>query len=127
MANNLVFLPRTEGDLDELAADRSKAKQLKTVQKALGLLQKNVRHPGLQTHKFHSLKGPQGQEVFEAYAEHRTPAAYRIFLVLWRQSQRNHRDCYNATPINQPLATGRRFIYDTSVHGRSRTSFIFIG
>jgi len=63
MANNLVFLPRAESDLDELAADRGKAKQLKAVQKALGLLQSNLRHPSLRTHKFHSLKGPQGQDV----------------------------------------------------------------
>ncbi len=79
MANNLVFLPRAEQDLDELIRDRGKAKQLKAVRKAPGLLQTNVRHPGLQTHKFQSLKGPQGQDVFEAYAEHRTPAAFRIF------------------------------------------------
>jgi hypothetical protein len=79
MPNNLVFLPRAERKIDELIRDRSRAKQLKAVRKALGLLQTNVRHPGLQTHKFHSLKGPQGQDVFEAYAENRTPAAFRIF------------------------------------------------
>jgi hypothetical protein len=26
-----------------------------------------------------SLKGPNGEKVFEAYAEQRTPAAYRVF------------------------------------------------
>jgi hypothetical protein len=82
MPNQLVFLPRAEQDLDELKADRGKAKQLKAVRKALGLLQRNPRHPGLHTHKFHSRKGPQGQEVFEAYAENRPLAAFRISGVM---------------------------------------------
>lgn len=37
------------------------------------------RHPGLNTHKYHSLTRPFGEEFFEAYAENNTPAAYRIF------------------------------------------------
>jgi hypothetical protein len=77
--SRLVFLPRGEQDLEELIADRGKAKQLKAVRKALALMQTNLRHPGLQTHKYHSLKGPKGQQVFEAYAEQGTPAAYRTF------------------------------------------------
>ena len=39
----------------------------------------NLRHPGLNTHKFNSLKGPKGEEVFEAYVENQTPGAYRVF------------------------------------------------
>jgi hypothetical protein len=66
-------------DLDELAQDRGKRKRLKSVQKALGLRETNPRHPSLQTHKYQSIKGPGGEEVFEAYAENKTPAAYRIF------------------------------------------------
>jgi len=33
----------------------------------------------LHTHKYDSISGPDGEEVFEAYAENKTPAAYRIF------------------------------------------------
>lgn len=62
-----------------MEADAALAKRLKAVRKALGLLETNPRHPSLQTHKFTSLKGPGGEEVFEAYAENRTPAAWRIF------------------------------------------------
>jgi hypothetical protein len=39
----------------------------------------NPRHQGLNTHKYSSLKGPNGEEVFEAYAENNTASAYRIF------------------------------------------------
>jgi hypothetical protein len=77
--NRIKFTARAKMDLEELAKDRGKRKRLKSVQKALGLLESNLRHPSLQTHKYESIKGPSGEEVFEAYAENRTPAAYRIF------------------------------------------------
>ena len=64
---------------DFLSADKGLQKRSMAVQKALQFLKYNPRHPSLQTHKFTSLKGPRGEEVFEAYAEQNTPAAYRIF------------------------------------------------
>jgi plasmid stabilization system protein ParE len=76
---SLRFTTRAQRDFEELVRDPGLRKRLKSVRKALGLLQVNQRHPSLQTHKYQSFKGPAGQEVFEAYAEHRTPAAYRIF------------------------------------------------
>ena len=48
---------------------------------ALGHLQRNPRHPGLNTHKYTFISVPNGEEVFETYAENRTPAAYRIFWI----------------------------------------------
>lgn len=70
---------RAKRDLQEIARDAGLRKRLKSVQKALGLLEINQRHPSLHTHKYESLKGPSGEDVFEAYAENQTPAAYRIF------------------------------------------------
>jgi len=75
----LLFTNQADDDLDSLEADVSLVKRLKAVRKALGLLETNPRHPGLNTHKFSSLKGPGGEEIFEAYAENKTPAAWRIF------------------------------------------------
>jgi hypothetical protein len=54
-------------------------KKHKKVLKTLGLMQVNLRHPGLNTHKYDSLEGPNGAEVFEAYVENQTPGAYRVF------------------------------------------------
>lgn len=53
----------------------------KQVHKALQLLRANPRHPGLQTHEYYSLRNPfdDKDKVFEAYAQNRTPGAYRIF------------------------------------------------
>jgi|ERR1035441_3190021 hypothetical protein len=53
----------------------------KQVHKTLSLLQSNPKHPGLQTHEYTSIENPydKEQKVFEAYAQNKTPGAYRIF------------------------------------------------
>ena len=56
------------------------AGDLAQVNKALGFLQLNPRHPSLNTHKFSSLC-TKAYDVFEAYAQNNTPGALRIF---WR-------------------------------------------
>lgn len=62
-----------------LKRDASQKKRYKAVKKTIGLLAENPRHKSLQTHQFFSLKGPHGEKVFEAYAEQKTSAAYRVF------------------------------------------------
>lgn len=79
MTFQLLFTPSASADLDIIEQDGGLIKRLKAVRKALGYPETNPRHPGLNTHKYSSLKGPNGEEVFEAYAENQTPAAYRIF------------------------------------------------
>ncbi len=79
MPFELFFTAQAHSDLDELERKRSHAKRLKAVQKTLGYLQTNPRHPSLNTHKYTSLSGSKGEDIFEAYAENRTPGAYRIF------------------------------------------------
>lgn len=79
MSFELFFTDQADVDLEKLEKDKSLEKRLKAVRKALGLLEINPRHPGLQTHKYESLKGKNGEEIFEAYAENKTPAAFRIF------------------------------------------------
>ncbi len=53
----------------------------KQVVKCVQLLQENPRHPGLQTHEYNSIENPYDPDtkVFEAYAQNRTPGAYRVF------------------------------------------------
>ena len=62
-----------------LKRNASQKKRYKAVKKTIELLAENPRHKSLQTHQFFSLKGPKGEKVFEAYAEQKTPAAYRVF------------------------------------------------
>jgi len=71
-------------------AKRSKGKKAKAskaeglfeqVEKCVRLLLENPRHPGLQTHEYHSIDHPYDQDgkVFEAYVQNRTPSDHRLF------------------------------------------------
>lgn len=75
----LRFTLQADADLTALEHNHAHLKRLKAVRKALGYLQMNPRHPGLHTHKYSSLRGAGGEEIFEAYAENHTAGAYRIF------------------------------------------------
>ncbi|WP_306600124.1 hypothetical protein [Geothrix sp. 21YS21S-2] len=75
----LRFTAEADSNLSDLERDKGLSKRLKAVRKALGILEVDPRHKGLNTHAYSSLTGPGGEKVFEAYAENRTPAAYRIF------------------------------------------------
>jgi hypothetical protein len=53
----------------------------KQVHKTLDWLRNNPKHPGLQTHEYTSIENPYDTKlkVFEAYAQNKTPGAYRVF------------------------------------------------
>ena len=65
----LLFAPQADADLKELENNPAKKAVLKAVRKTLGFMEVNLRHPSLNTHEYHSLKGPNGEKVFEAYAQ----------------------------------------------------------
>ena len=53
----------------------------KQVHNCVTHLKTNPRHPGLETHEYDSLENPYdpNDKVFEAYAQNKTPGAYRVF------------------------------------------------
>jgi hypothetical protein len=65
--------------LTALEGAPAKASILRQVRKALGYLELDPHHPSLHTHEFLSLTGFNGEKIFEAYAQDKTPGAYRIF------------------------------------------------
>ena len=73
------FTPRSKEQYDQLKADASLEKRYRAVKKAIELLAHDPRHRSLETHEFRGLQGPDGQKVFEAYAQNETPAAWRVF------------------------------------------------
>ena len=75
----LIFTNQADSDLKEIESNPSKKSIIMAVYKTLGLMETNLRHPSLQTHEFTSLKGPHGEEVFEAYVQQNTPGAFRVF------------------------------------------------
>jgi len=75
----LEWTEEARGTYNLLKDDISQEKRYKAVKKTIKFLAINPRHNSLQTHEFGSLKGPEGEKVFEAYAEQKTPVAYRVF------------------------------------------------
>ncbi len=66
--------------LDRLA--KSDQRRHRKVLKTLKMLQVHgPDYPGLRTHPFHGIVGPNGESVFESYVENRTPGAWRIWWV----------------------------------------------
>ena len=79
MKFDLVFTECADEQMDELETSKDKKIVLKAVNKILGFMETNLRHPSLHTHKYDEMKGPNGEEVYESYAQNKTPGAYRIF------------------------------------------------
>ncbi len=75
----ILLTIEAEQNLNSLKKNKSLKKRHNAAKKTLKYLAQDPRHPSLQTHPFYSLSGPNGEKVFEAYAEQNTPAAYRIF------------------------------------------------
>lgn len=75
----LRFTSEAQAVLTDLAASNQYAVKLKRVHKALGQLELNPRYPALNSHRYVSLRGTNGEEVWDSYVENNTPSAWRIF------------------------------------------------
>ena len=75
----IIFTEQGDADLTALEKDPAKKIELNAVLKALKFMETNLRHPSLNTHEYQGFKGPNGEKVFEAYAQNKTPGAYRVF------------------------------------------------
>ncbi len=73
------FTVEAEQQLILLKTAKGQQIQFKAVGKAIAYMKTNLRHPSLQTHKFDKIKSPFDSDVFESYAQNKTPGAYRIF------------------------------------------------
>ena len=76
---DLYFTDEAQSAFASLKNNASDKKRYNAVKKAIALLSADPRHISLQTHEYTSLKVPGGEKIFEAYAQQKTPAAYRIF------------------------------------------------
>ena len=73
----LIFVPTAIAVLKAL--EKEQPQKYRKVLKTLALMETNLRHPGLNTHKYSSIQGKNGEEVFESYVENKTPGAFRVF------------------------------------------------
>lgn len=77
----LVYTDEAKRLLQDLAQPRHQLKH-KKVLKTLRLLRDvGPAHPGLNSHKYRSRSGPNGEDLWESYVENRTPGAWRIWWV----------------------------------------------
>ena len=79
MKYELVFTESADEHLARLENNPALKRVLKDVKKALGYMETNLKHPSLNTHEYYTISGPNGEKIFEAYAQQKTPGAYRIF------------------------------------------------
>ena len=79
MRRKLRFKPKAVEELHNLEANPAMGGILKQVRKTLGYLETDLKHNSLKTHEFESLTKLYGIKTFEAYAQHKTSAAYRVF------------------------------------------------
>lgn len=79
MIFKLIFNDDSKEQFRVLENSKEKKSTFKAVCKTLAFMETNLRHPSLKTHEFSTLEGPNGEKVFESYAQNKTPGAYRIF------------------------------------------------
>jgi hypothetical protein len=75
----LRFTEKSDQDMEELKNNYSKKAIAKAVIKSLRFIATNLKHPFLNTYKYDEFSGPNGEEIFESYAQNNAPGAYRIF------------------------------------------------
>lgn len=79
MKFNIKFTDNSNDKLLTLENSKDKKNVCKAVHKTLALMENNIKHQSLNTHKYNAFTGPNGEDVFESYAQNNTPGAYRIF------------------------------------------------
>ena len=79
MKFELLFTEHADEQLTELEQAKDRKVRCKAVHKILAFMEANLRHPSLNTHKYDAISDPNGEEVFESYAQNRTPGAYLFF------------------------------------------------
>jgi hypothetical protein len=74
----LRFTKTALSALNDLDTPSSSAR-LRKVRNALARLEQDPRYPSLSSHKYRSVHGINGEEIWESYVENATASAWRIF------------------------------------------------
>lgn len=75
----LLFTEEARTVLKDMGSQAQYAKKLRRVRKALAQLEHDPLYPALNSHKYRSVRGDAGQDVWDSYVENKTPGAWRIF------------------------------------------------
>lgn len=77
--SKIILSQKASEQLEELKSDHAQVGVVNDIIKTLHFMEENLRHPSLNTHEYKGSTGPNGEKLFEAYVEQKTPHAYRIF------------------------------------------------
>jgi hypothetical protein len=75
----LLFTSEAKSVLAALEASPQYAQKAQKVKRALARIEQDPKYPGLNSHKYQSMKGIDGRDLWESYVENQTPSAWRIF------------------------------------------------
>jgi hypothetical protein len=76
----LKLTPEVISRLAEMEANNTYAAKLKKVRNCLAKLEsQGPQYPGLNSHQYVSLRGPNDEPVWESYVENQTPGAWRVW------------------------------------------------
>ncbi|WP_308466834.1 hypothetical protein [Rathayibacter soli] len=74
----ILTAPEFDKQLTQVA--KSNTAKHRKVLKAIRMLRDiGPRHPGLNAHKYRTLTGPNGEDIWEVYVENSTPGAWRLW------------------------------------------------
>ena len=76
---SLLFVKESREQLKALKNNKSRQAEYKATIKTLQFLKTNPRHNSLNSHQYYSRRGPNGEKVFESYAQAKRPNPYRVF------------------------------------------------
>lgn len=79
MTFRLIFNDDAKEQFQDLENAKARQAAFKAVCKTLAFMETNLRHPSLNTYEFSSLERPNGEKIFESYAQNKTPGAFRVF------------------------------------------------
>lgn len=104
MPFTLRFDEEAAATIEDLKNGDANAKaKLKKVNRALGNLQRNPRHPGLNSYEYQNFEGgPPGVKIWHSYVENNTPGAWRIF---WRYGPDETRKDQKGKDVKVPVVT----------------------
>lgn len=78
-AFEILWTDQAEKQFLELKRRGPVDKQIKVTKTLKVLTKHGPKYPSLHSHKYLSIKGPGGEDVWESYVENRTASAWRIW------------------------------------------------
>lgn len=104
MPFTLQFDEEAAATIKQLQDGDANAKaKLEKVKRTLGRLERDPRHPGLNSYEYQNFKGcPPGVKVWHSYVENNTPGAWRIF---WRYGPDKTRNGPDGKDVRVPVIT----------------------